>query len=386
LNIFPYLSVPQEFPEHENGKFWMKLKISEDIQLFPRYVKKPPADEENIVLKGEVNKGTFNSNTTGRLNCQEEDGRYWAKLQINSKTFISPDKNSQPKKSGNKILLFGNVENNKFKSYIYECSVDLEEGKFWLVIDYDPESLQLIRAETSKPEVGSSQMVMLSTVDEEGNLVVDVDKEFKVQTNQPSGKYYTVLTIEEYSTDLIKVENDPPKLDKGQKLVEGNVWVDKYTGEIRFDPKKYRDDHRHHAIDAITIALTEQGYLQRLSTFNAQRKEKQRQKLDSTENYPEPWQGFEKDVRESVNSILVSHRQDNRVLTKNSKGFSLRGQLHKDFVFGKRQAPQSPSGYHHRVKITELENNKHVAKVVDAVIRDLIEKHLEHNCNVDVLN
>ncbi len=36
-----------------------------------------------------------------------------------------------------------------------------------------------------------------------------------------------------------------PVLEKGQQLVEGNIWVDKYTGEIKFDPKKNRDDHRH---------------------------------------------------------------------------------------------------------------------------------------------
>ena len=30
-----------------------------------------------------------------------------------------------------------------------------------------------------------------------------------------------------------------------------------------------RDDHRHHAIDALTIACSKQGYIQRMNTLNA---------------------------------------------------------------------------------------------------------------------
>ena len=30
-----------------------------------------------------------------------------------------------------------------------------------------------------------------------------------------------------------------------------------------------RIDHRHHAIDALTVALTQQGYIQRLNTLEA---------------------------------------------------------------------------------------------------------------------
>ncbi|NOX47110.1 MAG: hypothetical protein GXO89_09055 [Chlorobi bacterium] len=182
------------------------------------------------------------------------------------------------------------------------------------------------------------------------------------------------------------MENEPPKLEKGESIIEGNVWVDKYTGEIKFDPKKNRDDHRHHAIDAITIALTEQGYLQRLSTYNAQRKDKQRQKLDSTEKFPEPWLGFDKDVKKAVNAILISHRKKDKTLTKSKKGFSVRGQLHKENVFGLRKAPDQEQAYHRRTKITELKNNKHINKVVDITIRNIILEHLKDNCGVNISN
>lgn len=130
--------------------------------------------------------------------------------------------------------------------------------------------------------------------------------------------------------------------------------------------------------------MTEQGYLQRLSTYNAQRKEKQRQKLDSTEKFPEPWLGFFDDVKNAVNGILVSHKKKNKTLTKNKKGFSVRGQLHKENVFGKRQAPNQESGYHRRTKITELKNNKHIGKVVDVTLRKIILDHLRGNLGINI--
>jgi CRISPR-associated endonuclease Csn1 len=87
-----------------------------------------------------------------------------------------------------------------------------------------------------------------------------------------------------------------------------------------------------------------------------------------------------------VGSILISHKKSNKVLTKNRKGFSVRGQLHKEFIFGRRQAPQQEEGYHRRIKITELENNKHISKVVDLRIRELILKYLEEKCGVNINN
>ena len=38
----------------------------------------------------------------------------------------------------------------------------------------------------------------------------------------------------------------------------------------------------------------------------------------------------------------------------------MRGQLHKENVYGKRHAPNQGEGYHRRTKITELKNNKHI--------------------------
>ena len=44
-----------------------------------------------------------------------------------------------------------------------------------------------------------------------------------------------------------------------------------------------RDDHRHHAIDALVVAATSQSIIQRLNTLNARADDPQ-QKRDSREN------------------------------------------------------------------------------------------------------
>jgi CRISPR-associated endonuclease Csn1 len=379
-------SIEIDTSELPDGKYWVKLKIHDTLKIFPKYVAKPLVSDNQIILKGIVAKGIFSSETTGRIKTSYVDGRYWAKFQVLNVKFEEPEKGKQPIANRNQILLYGNVENGYFKSFVYQCQTEIADGKYWIILDYNPENIEFIRSEIPKPETAKSQLVITATIDEEGTLFADIDKEFKISTISKPGKYFAVLTIESIYPELIQIENKMPEVEQGQTVLEGNIWVDKYTGEIKFDPKKNRDDHRHHAINAITIALTEQRFLQFLSTYNARRKEKQRQKLDNTEKFPEPWPGFNQDVKEAVNSILVSHKKSNKTLTKNKKGFSVRGQLHKENVFGKRQAPQQEEAFHRRTKITDLQNNKHVGKVVDLTIQKLIEKHLAEECGIVINN
>ena len=370
--------------ELKDGNYWAKLNVGSGIRLIPKFTKKPETDEHSIVFRGKVEKGTFKNDTTGNISkLLVEEGVYWAKFSIIGSSFKLPLKGEQPKTGRNQLLLYGNVYKGEFKSYVYHCKTNLEDGKYWVILDVDKTNVEFVKAINPTPEINASELLITATVDDEGILSADEDNRFQKQVDAETGKYYVVLEIENKEPELLPIENAPPELEKGQKVIEGNIWVDKYTGEIKFDPKKNRDDHRHHAVDAIVIAFTEQGYLQRLSTYNAQRKDKDRRKLDSTEHYPEPWLGFSKDVQKSINSILISHKKDDRTLTKNKQGYSVRGQLHKENVFGKRQAPNQESGYHRRTKMTELKNNKHIDKVVDEKIKSLILAHLRDNCEVD---
>lgn len=116
--------------------------------------------------------------------------------------------------------------------------------------------------------------------------------------------------------------------------------------EVRNDSNgkkvKNRNDHRHHAIDAIVVGMTSKSVIQRVST-EANRAEELFEfsrlfpKKDGTSAI-EPWRGFRGDVIKAVSEIVVSHkvrRKDLRVRSKQTieRGVT-DGQLHNDTAFG----------------------------------------------------
>jgi CRISPR-associated endonuclease Csn1 len=72
--------------------------------------------------------------------------------------------------------------------------------------------------------------------------------------------------------------------------------------------EKNRNDHRHHAVDACVVAVTDQGLLQRFARASASAREQQLNRL--VEVMPLPWVSFREHVRRAVDRILVSHKPD----------------------------------------------------------------------------
>lgn len=97
-----------------------------------------------------------------------------------------------------------------------------------------------------------------------------------------------------------------------------------------------RDDHRHHAIDALTIACTKQSYIQKFNTLNSQKTKDEiegeiyglvyKDKLSSIEKYIVSKQPFTvKEVEEAVCQILISFKAGKKVITKGTRKTGLRG-------------------------------------------------------------
>lgn len=393
-----YLTLKVDAPNLKDGNYWAVVNVSEPRSFQPVYAEKPTADEQQIIFKGRIEKENFTNDTIGkRIKTDiQEDGSYWAVFSVAGKEFKLAEGKGKLRTTGSKIALFGEITNGRFTCHIYQCETNLPDGKYWVILELDFEQVKYVRTVNSKPEVNEKQLLSYVTVDEQGMMAADPDPGYQVKIDRKAGRYYCIFDIVSIESDFHKMENEPPKLEKGQRLTEAVVWVDEATGEIKYDPKKNRDDHRHHAIDAITVALTEQGFLQRLSTHHAQEENKKRG-ISSSEKFPEPWNGFANDVKKAANEIFISHKKNNKVLSKVSKkiakngkqyqsvGFAARGQLHKETVFGKRKAPtQSKEGYHIRKPVTGLKDKKQINKVVDENIRLLILNHLRDNCGVDI--
>ena len=88
--------------------------------------------------------------------------------------------------------------------------------------------------------------------------------------------------------------------------------------------EKNRNDHRHHAVDACVIAVTDQGLLQRFAKASASAREHQLNRL--VENMPLPWESYRDHVQRAIDSIWVSHKPDH----------SHEGAMHNDTAYGLR--------------------------------------------------
>jgi CRISPR-associated endonuclease Csn1 len=244
------------------------------------------------------------------------------------------------------------------------------------------------KAMNEKPLLKDRQIIIQGTTNDNDVFVSDMDSQHHFIMHEGRGKYYVLFDIISDVDDFYAVKTQEPKLEEGQTLIEGAVWVDKYTGEIKFDPKKNREDHRHHAIDALVIALTKESYFQELSKYNASVENKKRGNEYEKEQlkFVEPWNGFHTDARKVVNSILISFKQNRNILTevrkkivKNGKtylsvGDSVRGQLHMENLYGKRTPPGGKEGYHRRESVESLISEKQLGKIVDLKIREIIIK------------
>ena len=122
-----------------------------------------------------------------------------------------------------------------------------------------------------------------------------------------------------------------------------------------------RLDNRHHAVDALAIACTTQGMIQRLNTLNASRdamldelNNKEQRMTDSERSMLEKWIISQPHVsyaeaKKEIDKILISLRPNTRItvpgkryITKNGKRTLVqtgiivpRGALHAEFVYGR---------------------------------------------------
>lgn len=119
-----------------------------------------------------------------------------------------------------------------------------------------------------------------------------------------------------------------------------------------------RNDHRHHAMDAITVAFTKPSYVQYLNNLNARSdKSSSIYGIETKELYrdehgklkfkpPMPLDVFRKEAKNQLNNILVSFKAKNKVTTKNKNTTTRkggvntkiaetpRGQLHLETIYG----------------------------------------------------
>ncbi len=161
-----------------------------------------------------------------------------------------------------------------------------------------------------------------------------------------------------------------------------------------------RNDHRHHAMDALTVAFTSHNHIQYLNNLNA-RKDKNHKKHsniiaieklivrkneEGKKKFISPMESFRSVAKEHIESILVSFKAKNKVVTKNVNKTKLkgkdnyksktqltpRGQLHKETVYGKSKQPMDKA-----IKISKRISIAEINSVVNSQIKQCVKAHLD---------
>ena len=126
---------------------------------------------------------------------------------------------------------------------------------------------------------------------------------------------------------------------------------------------KPRTDHRHHAIDAITIALSRPKMIAALSqllthrTLTGPGTDAQRLEFNS------PWKDFVDSIRPHFEQMLVSHRPEHR----------LTGALHDETNYGRPRKEGGKDVVHIRKPVEGL-SAADIDNIVDPAVREAVRE------------
>lgn len=139
---------------------------------------------------------------------------------------------------------------------------------------------------------------------------------------------------------------------------------------------KNRRDHRHHAIDAIVVALTNRKLFDQISTLAG----RNRVEMQSTfHNFPKPWTHFYEDVKEAIGLIDAVDQNDpaKTIVVSHSATHRIRGGLFKETAYQKIR-----DGLYRTRKALENLKKPNISgdDIIDPTIRELVrERFAEHN-------
>jgi CRISPR-associated endonuclease Csn1 len=162
-----------------------------------------------------------------------------------------------------------------------------------------------------------------------------------------------------------------------------------------------RNDHRHHAMDALTVAFTKPAYIQYLNNLNAKTQGEQKAKsivgIENKHLYRDknnklrfiaPIPNFREEAKKHLERILISYKAKNKVVTNNKNSSKIkgdvlektqltpRGQLHKETIYGKLQQYATKEE-----KVNASFDEKRIQQVAKKQYRELLLKRLQENSN-----
>lgn len=186
-------------------------------------------------------------------------------------------------------------------------------------------------------------------------------------------------------------------------------WISKYFDkdrnkhvyEIKGWSKRY--DHRHHAIDALVVALSNERYIKRLNDLNKyfqeelanhkndipvndeesleeaffklskEKRDEIMREIESSRKFDAPMKNLVSEVRKFLETMIVSQKPKDKLSIKEDKSgkkqLKIRAALHQETYYGQTNGRDTKT-----IHISELKA-KDVPQIVDSVLKDEIDAH-----------
>lgn len=236
-------------------------------------------------------------------------------------------------------------------------------------------------------------------------LLADMEYEKYAKAIEAKQKEYKEKNIE-FTTIVLSKENFIQSFNQNFLQKKNNKLVIKGWSK--------RIDHRHHAIDALTIACTEPAHIKRLNDLNKElqtwldnhKKEilpdfegspaelldeilnldEEKQKaifiqIEKFKSIDMPWTGFPEDAEKAIQNIIVSQKPKDKLLIQPDKNgklqIKIRGQLHEGTLYGKSQGIET-----YRIPLSKLAGknfatDKTIDKIANKYLKTAIKQHLK---------
>lgn len=130
---------------------------------------------------------------------------------------------------------------------------------------------------------------------------------------------------------------------------------------------KNRGDHRHHAVDALAVALTSPAFVKRLSDYYS------RERRGEKPRFAPPWEGFHQEAERKTHAIVVSHRVQRKVS----------GPLHAQTYYGDTGQEITEGGITYRLFVTRKPltaiTKSQIEDIRDPRVKELVKQHVQEH-------
>ncbi len=147
-------------------------------------------------------------------------------------------------------------------------------------------------------------------------------------------------------------------------------------GDDEKPQKKYRDDHRHHAIDGFVVACTDRRMLKSVADASKEAERLDLARWAEKGRFPLPFEGYYEALRTCLDAMTISHKPDHGVSPAHRGNVHVTsGKLHEETAYGAVDEEIDGKRFNlvTRKPVDEL-TAKEIGQVRDAGLRERLEE------------